>query len=163
MIVTKNIKKGTRTIPQLPATKTADTYTILDASSSLFLKQHITIKIIAANIKHKTAIMVLKVLSSVNETVPILAPEGSWVNIYAPIPISAAIATNMRSWIKQLAKHLMIIIITKAKMIAIGNDIRINTQLSIRVVICFVSLPNAEEIASDSVFEVGRQAVLAAK
>lgn len=57
----------------------------------------------------------------------------------------------------------MIIIITKAKMIAIGNDIRINTQLSIRVVICFVSLPNAEEIASDSVFEVGRQAVLAAK
>ncbi len=77
MIVIKNIKNGTRTIPQLPATKTADTSTILDASSSLFLKQHITIKIMAAKIKQRTATIILNVLSSVNETVPILAPEGS--------------------------------------------------------------------------------------
>jgi hypothetical protein len=63
MIVSKNIKNGTRTIPQLPATKTADTSTILDASSNLFLKQHITTKIIAANIKHKTATIILNVLS----------------------------------------------------------------------------------------------------
>jgi hypothetical protein len=54
-MVTRNKIKGTKTIRQLSATKTAATEITFDARESLDLKQHITIKIINANRKQTTA------------------------------------------------------------------------------------------------------------
>ena len=54
-MVTMNMMKGTKTIPQLPATKTAATSTIFEASCSLDLKQHMRRKMRKAKTKQMTA------------------------------------------------------------------------------------------------------------
>jgi hypothetical protein len=53
--ITKNMKIGRKTTPQLPATNTADIFTMLDANPILFLKQQKKTIIIAAKTKQMTA------------------------------------------------------------------------------------------------------------
>lgn len=63
-----NIRNGTKTTPQLPATNAAETSIILDASASLFLKQHRTTITRTAETISRIATIVLAVPSYMIET-----------------------------------------------------------------------------------------------
>jgi hypothetical protein len=85
----KNMKIGRKTTPQLAATNTADTFTILEANPILFRKQQKKTIIIAATTKQIMAKTVFAVGFSMIEKDPIPEESKGWVRIYTPKPIKA--------------------------------------------------------------------------
>jgi hypothetical protein len=67
MIMTTNKKSGKRTIPQLEATKLAETFTMEEAKANLFLKQQAMTMIKRAKTKAPTASKIRVVLLAIND------------------------------------------------------------------------------------------------